>query len=990
MSGPDSGNCSGNHSRISARRVFWGLGIVFALGVVSWVALRFTGEEGSRRSPYRIGQVSDFLLELGAGPRGIDSIQVPEGFEVEVAAGPDLVSYGVFFTFDDRGRLFLCESAGKNTSDQEALDQPSFRIRLLEDGDGDGVFDSAKTFADKITMALGVQWYRGSLYVAEPPDFVRYDDTDDDGVADHREVILTGWPLKANATTLHGPYLGPDGWMVLTYSPSAYKVQTKEGTLLEGPRGRVFRVKPDGTRLEWFVGGGFDNPVEVVFTSAGVTLGTNTYFSDPKNGVRDSILHYVDGGIYPKWRPYVETAYQRTGEFMPAVTKFARVAPSGLALYRGGGFGPEYEGNLFSAQFNPHRVQRHILHRDGATFRTDDEDFLTSTDIDLHVTDVVQDADGSLLVLDTGAWYLHGCPVSRIAKPAFKGVRAALGDSALIVRVAAARMAGLNEDVEATDRLMEMVRTEEPAARRQAAEALGRIGEARAVSVLIEASANPEDRFVEHSLIYSLIRLGAEEPLNRALDHPNPRIRKAALIALDQMDGDPLRKEQLTALLDTQDEHLGGAVLWVVSHRPEWSGEVIEFLRARVQEKQFHTEDAEPVRRALLAFCADDGMQKMTAELLDAGADHPERQLFLLDAIGDCSLDDLPPLWNAQFQALVKDSDPRVRQKVLALVAARRIPDLDAKLKEIAANQAESADLRTAALGALVSYRPGLTTPGFQFLLGLLPVETEADLRLSVAQVLSRAGLTTEQLLVVAREHLPGADPLILPTLLDAFRNAREEEVGRTLVAGLLKTPEAVGGMAGERLRELLENFPSGVRREARPLLVQVEKEKESRAERLKELEPLLTAGGDVGRGRNVFFGKKGACSSCHTIGIEGGHVGPDLTAVDSVRSGIDILEAIVFPSASFVPGHEVYRVKTARETFSGVRGESAGDAVVLISGPRDSVRIPRSEIVSMEPSTVSLMPDGFDENLTEQEMIDMLAFLQAQKSRRIAAGSAS
>ena len=159
---------------------------------------------------------------------------------------------------------------------------------------------------------------------------------------------------------------------------------------------------------------------------------------------------------------------------------------------------------------------------------------------------------------------------------------------------------------------------------------------------------------------------------------------------------------------------------------------------------------------------------------------------------------------------------------------------------------------------------------------------------------------------MVAREHLPGADPLILPTLPDAFRNAREEEVGRALVAGLLKTPEAVGGMAGARLRELLENFPSGVRREARPLLIQVEKEKESRAERLKELEPLLTAGGDVGRGRNVFFGKKGACSSCHTIGIEGGHVGPDLTAVGSVRSGIDILEAIVFPSASFVPGHEV------------------------------------------------------------------------------------
>src|SRR5258708_34249486 len=106
---------------------------------------------------------------------------------------------------------------------------------------------------------------------------------------------------------------------------------------------------------------------------------------------------------------------------MPAMTKFARIAPAGLLLYRGTNFGADYRGNLFSAQFNPHRIQRDILERDGATFRTRDEDFLTSTDPDFHPTDVAEDADGSLLVVETGAWYLHSCPVSRIAKPEFKG-----------------------------------------------------------------------------------------------------------------------------------------------------------------------------------------------------------------------------------------------------------------------------------------------------------------------------------------------------------------------------------------------------------------------------------------------------------------------------------------------------------------------------------------------------------------------------------------
>src|SRR5262249_23712758 len=162
---------------------------------------------------------------------GLKSIHVPEGFEVTPAAKPGLVTYPMFFTFDDRGRLFVCESAGRNIGDQEMMDrQPEMRISMLEDTDGDGVFDRSTVFADKLRMAMGAQWYRGSLYVAAPPDVLRLKDTDGDGVADEREVLLTGWPLHSNGTTLHGPYLGPDGWMYLTYNLGRYNIKTKEGT----------------------------------------------------------------------------------------------------------------------------------------------------------------------------------------------------------------------------------------------------------------------------------------------------------------------------------------------------------------------------------------------------------------------------------------------------------------------------------------------------------------------------------------------------------------------------------------------------------------------------------------------------------------------------------------------------------------------------------------------------------------------------------------
>lgn len=107
----------------------------------------------------------------------------------------------------------------------------------------------------------------------------------------------------------------------------------------------------------------------------------------------------------------------------------------------------------------------------------------------------------------------------------------------------------------------------------------------------------------------------------------------------------------------------------------------------------------------------------------------------------------------------------------------------------------------------------------------------------------------------------------------------------------------------------------------------------------------------------------------------------PDLIGIGAIRSGHDLLEAIVFPSASFVPGHEVFNVDAETERLAGVIRSQSRDAVVLVTGPRGEVRIPRSTIKSLTPSKVSLMPEGFDRELTKSELTDLLAFLQAEKS---------
>src|SRR5262249_10820202 len=225
------------------------------------------------------------------------------------------------------------------------------------------------------------------------------------------------------------------------------------------------------------------------------------------------------------------------------------------------------------------------------------------------------------------------------------------------------------------------------------------------------------------------------------------------------------------------------------------------------------------------------------------------------------------------------------RARTVALIHSRGINQLDEELKRIESNKAESEDLRVAALGALVSHHFQLPNSSFEFLLGLLQFQTEAALRLSAAQVLAHADLSDQQLLLLAEKYLPHADALILSTLLDAFASTKSEEVGQDLVAALIKPTVNLNVVGGKRLEQLFQHFCEKVRADAKPLMARFQAEQVARVQPLKELQPLLTGGGDVGRGRNIFFGKKVACSSCHTIGAEGGHVGPDLTSIGSIRS---------------------------------------------------------------------------------------------------------
>src|SRR5262249_8461407 len=195
------------------------------------------------------------------------TFRVPDGFPVELAAGPPLVDRPIVSDFDEEGRLYVAESSGTNDKAAVQLENKPHRILRLEDTNGDGRFDRRTVFADRMMFPEGTMWLDGSLYVAAPPSIWKLTDTDGDGVADRREEWFQGKTLTGCANDLHGPYPGLDGWIYWCKGAFAEQTYPRPGRApLVTKAAHIFRSRPDNSGIEPVMTGGMDNPVDVVFT----------------------------------------------------------------------------------------------------------------------------------------------------------------------------------------------------------------------------------------------------------------------------------------------------------------------------------------------------------------------------------------------------------------------------------------------------------------------------------------------------------------------------------------------------------------------------------------------------------------------------------------------------------------------------------------------------------------------------------------------------
>jgi putative heme-binding domain-containing protein len=331
---------------------------------------------------------------------------------------------------------------------------------------------------------------------------------------------------------------------------------------------------------------------------------------------------------------------------------------------------------------------------------------------------------------------------------------------------------------------------------------------------------------------------------------------------------------------------------------------------------------------------------------------------------------------------------PRADAGLIAAVveAARSLPiagggdqarALADRLLRVGADAANPPGLRLEAMAAVPG---GLTRPDpelFDFLIAQIDPERPVTARTTAADILARAKLSAGQLDRLAAA-IATAGPVEADRLLAAFEQSTDEALGLKLVDVLSRSP-ALMSLRIDALKAHLAKYAPSVRSHAEERLYsRLNADAARQKVRLEQMMGTLAAG-DIRRGQLVFHSEKAACYSCHAIGYRGGNVGPDLTKIGTVRAERDLLEAILFPSASLVRSFEPIAVATRDgKVYNGlIRGENA-DELLLATGVNQEARIPRGEIEEMRPSTVSVMPAGLDQQLTPQELADLVAFLKA------------
>ena len=946
----------------------------------------------------------------------IASFQVADGLRIELAACEPQVVDPVAIRFDERGRMWVVEM--RDYPNGPAAGQPPLsRIKVLTDRDRDGFYETDQVFAENLLFATGLQPWRDGVIVTVAGNVVYMRDSNGDGTADEVATWYSGFAEKNPQLRANHPTLSIDNQIYVANGLRGGTVRNAR-RVDEKPieiSGMDFRFDPHSGSAEAVTGAGqfgltFDdwgnrfvcsnrNPLKHI------VLEDRLLRRNPRAAIAASTHDVAIAGaasrIFPISRAWT-TSNLHAGQF---------TAACGVTIYRGTALPDGFYGNALICDPTGNLVHREVLRPTGATFAStrayEKRELLASRDEWCRPVNLENGPDGATYVVDMYRAVIEHpqwVPEELKRRPDLR-----YGDTrGRIYRLVAEHWTPPAKSPALANRsnreLVDLLEhanswTRETAARlllqRQDHDVIGPLAN------LVRGSAVLVGR--AHAL-FLLDALDADDTIQpllcELLDAPPPSTSQAggewfrvlARVAARQASPSPQLQRRLDAIWHTSTfwERQASRLQWLLSLGP------------------IGPQQAAPLAHIALTSVADDWT---TQAVIVAAGTHADLVLAkvlaaLPEQLGADTASTYSSLIGGLAALAASGDDPRPRTAALgALVrttAAKapfrsRIVDaalvrfaaalasrgsslhderlrlemadrerFDQHLSDVAQHAADSQQTESHRLEAI---RLLGSVSGFENQLSEL-ARSDASPTIRRTAIGALAQQTTPATWRSLLNRFPMEAPSVRRALLTAVLARRERTalLFEVVEAGEIKVAEIDPAQS----KQLLQHPDSELKQRAAKLFadaIPVDRRKV-----LAEYQVVLSFDSDPLQGRKIFSQH---CATCHRIGGLGVDVAPDIS--DSrTRSRTSLLTDILQPNRSIDNNYVSYTVVTvAGRVLTGVLAQETSTAITLRQPEGKQVTLLRSDIEQLRSNGVSLMPEGLEKNISQQDMADLIAFVK-------------
>ena len=986
----------------------------------------------------------------------LSTFQLPEGYRIELVASEPLISDPVEVAFDEDGKMYVAQMddyPSENMDDYGEGKEPKSKIMLLEDKDGDGFYESGTAFAEGLPYANGVMPWKGGVLVTSAPDIYFLKDTNGDGKADVKKVVLTGFAVTNPQLRMGSLRYGLDNWIYAAYSRAGggkWREEFKgKGNPLQFPDkpgqelakifpGTNFRFQPDQFKVE--PSGGMSQ-FGLSFDAFG------NQFTDWNNV---HIRHVVINDKYLSNNPFLSV-----GTTMAEISDHGNAAPvysitkdmlnlheSEMGHFTSACGISEYTGNLFKGKYAKasfvcepvsNLVHADVLSPDGPTFSAaraeNEKEFLASTDSWFRPVNSTVGPDGGLYIVDfyrklvehpdwlamadTSGFYTHAGKIKesdflegndrgRVYRIVPKDYKAEKKKAPELSKVDVQTLVSYLDNPNAWWRI-------------NAQRLLVDSKDENAVPLiknLLSKDISAEGKI--HAL-WTLEGLNAlsDTLLEKVFQDADPLVRKqAVLLAEKRMDNKDILQKIINASADS-DPYVQFQVALTLSNvaksNPEVFAALSKIISTHINDKWFQdavllgaSENTVQWYEAYKDFRADNdsgnvGTKQFLSKITSVvGAKYNQNEMSslvkMISQLKDTGVivsslegavtgmkrnnDKMKLTGEAQSGLIGLISNQPANVRTVAIEMASRLKlapyndlaNIIASSKTIAAEESQPVESRVLAIKVV-----GLDPAGIPFPLleRLLQSDQPSDIQLAVANVLLRNqnSASTDILMNKWNTFNPKVHDVVETGFL--ARTDRVKSLVKAIESGQIK-PTWISRNTQNRL---LKYSDTTIQETAKKLFKDTGGE--NREQVILAYNVSTTRNGDPAKGKAVF---KTVCSVCHLLDGVGVNFGPDLHSI-SHQTKINLLTMILNPNHDIAAGYEGYTIETTDgRAFAGII-ENESDNNIILKSPGGVVQtILKSNVRSMAPMPVSLMPEGLETSVNKDDMADLIEYIKTLK----------